>query len=142
MRRRSGAPTIAVSCLAFTLGASSLVAQGTAPTHPDTTKTAVDTQPPARQPATGPSLPFEFSGVLFANYQYGGVKGNRTTNRFDLDRAYLTFRATPGEHFGVRITADVYQQRDTTRDSYYRGWTVRAKYAYGQFDSFAAPATH
>jgi hypothetical protein len=100
----------------------------------DTTRARPDTQPAARQPAVAPSPPFEFSGILFANYQYGGVKGNRATNRFDLDRAYLTFRATPGEHFGVRITADVYQQRDTTRDQYYRGWTLRAKYAYGQFD--------
>jgi hypothetical protein len=83
------------------------------------------------QPA---SPPFEFSGVIFANYQYGGLKGNRSVNRFEMDRAYLTFRATPAEHFGVRVTTDVYQQRDTTRDAYYRGWAVRVKYAYGQYD--------
>lgn len=76
----------------------------------------------------------ELSGVLFANYQYGGLKGNRSVNRFEVDRAYLTFRAKPAEHLGVRVTADVYQQRDTTRDAYYRGWAVRAKYAYGQYD--------
>jgi hypothetical protein len=113
---------------------TTLVAQDTTRARPDTTKPPADTQPTPRAAAPAPSLPFEFSGVLYANYQYGGVKGNRSTNRFELERAYLTFRATPGEHFAVRITADVYQQRDTTRDQYYRGWSFRAKYAYGQYD--------
>jgi len=111
-----------------------LRAQDTTRTRPDTTKAVVDTQPAPPQPAPAPALPFDFSGILYANYQYGGNKGNRTVDRFDVDRAYLTFRATPGEHFAVRITADVYQQRDTTRDQYYRGWALRAKYAYGQYD--------
>ena len=94
----------------------------------DTTRARPDTARPAPPP------PFEFSGVVFLNYQYGGLKGNRAVNRFEAERAYLTFRATPGESFGVRITADLYQQRDTTRDQYYRGWAFRAKYAYGQYD--------
>src|SRR5690349_3351296 len=130
MRRRSGVHVTAVPSLALALTATSLLAQDTTRTRPDATTPAIG----ARAATPAPSLPFEFSGFLFANYQYGGVKGNRTTNRFDVDRAYLTFRATPGEYFGIRITADVFQQRDTTRDAYYRGWTVRAKYAYGQFD--------
>jgi hypothetical protein len=105
----------------------------TSTTNPDPTRPpgGLATAAPAPQPA---SLPFEFSGVLFANYQYGGLKGSRTTNRFDIERAYLTFRATPGERLAVRVTADVYQQRDTSRDEFYRGWAVRAKYAYGQYD--------
>ncbi len=111
-----------------------LPAQDTTRARPDTTKAVADTQPAPPQPAPAPALPFDFSGILYANYQYGGNKGNRTVDRFDVDRAYLTFRATPGEHFAVRITADVYQQRDTTRDQYYRGWALRAKYAYGQYD--------
>jgi hypothetical protein len=94
----------------------------------DTTRARPDTARPTPPP------PFEFSGVVFLNYQYGGLKGNRSVNRFEAERAYLTFRATPGEAFGVRITADLYQQRDTTRDQYYRGWAFRAKYAYGQYD--------
>ena len=103
-------------------------------TAQDTTTARPDTARRPAAPAGVPSPPFEFSGILFSNYQYGGAKANRASNRFELERAYLTFRATPGEHFGVRITEDVYQQRDTTRDQYYRGWTVRAKYAYGQYD--------
>jgi len=134
MRRLRG---LLYPILALTTAAApyfSLRAQDTTRTRPDTTKPAVDSQPAAPQPAPAPALPFEFSGILYANYQYGGNKGNRTVDRFDVDRAYLTFRATPGEHFAVRITTDVYQQRDTTRDQYYRGWAIRAKYAYGQYD--------
>jgi hypothetical protein len=32
------------------------------------------------------------------------------------------------------VTVDLFQQRDTTRDSYYRGWAARLKYAYVQYD--------
>lgn len=96
----------------------------------DSTRTRPDTD----QPRLAPTPPFEFSGIVFLNYQYGGARGNRSVNRFEAERAYLTFRAWPGDRFGVRITADLYQQRDTTRDQYYRGWGFRAKYAYGQYD--------
>ena len=129
MRRPSGLLVSAFSVAALAATASLLPAQGTARgTRPDTARPAVDTQPAAAQPAPAPALPFEFSGILYANYQYGGAKGNRGVNRFDVERAYLTFRATPGEHFAIRVTADLYQQRDTTRDQYYRGWALRAKY--------------
>jgi hypothetical protein len=134
MRRLSGLLYSIAALAAAAVQPSALSAQDTTRTRPDTTKPAVDTQPAPAQPAPAPALPFEFSGILYANYQYGGTKGNRTVNRFDVERAYLTFRATPGEHFGIRITADVYQQRDTTRDQYYRGWAIRAKYAYAQYD--------
>lgn len=119
-----------VTCLAVV--SSTLHAQATGTTRPDTSGAAPGSSPRAGTQAASP--PFELSGILFANYQYGGLKGNRTVNRFELERAYLTFRATPGDRFGVRITTDVYQQRDTTRDQYYRGWAIRAKYAYGQYD--------
>jgi len=122
-----------VALTAVTGPFSLLSAQDTTRARPDTTKAAPDTQP-APQPAPAPALPFEFSGVIYANYQYGGAKGNRGVNRFDVERAYLNFRASPGEHFAIRVTTDLYQQRDTTRDQYYRGWAIRAKYAYAQYD--------
>ena len=131
MRRLSGLVLSAVLAALVPLPASLLLAQDSSRTaRQDTTRA----QRPPLQPAQTPSYPFEFSGVLYANYQYGGVKGNRTTNRFDIERAYLTFRARPADYVGVRITADIFQQRDTTRDQYYRGWAFRAKYAYGQYD--------
>ena len=130
MPRRSSLLSTGLSIFLFAALTVNLRAQASPSATPDSTTR--DSPPStAQQPAT-PSL--DFSGILFANYQYGGVKGNRSVNRFDLERAYLTFRATPGQHFGVRITADVYQQRDTTRDQYYRGWAARLKYAYGQYD--------
>jgi hypothetical protein len=130
MRRLSG---LLLAAVTTTTLLAPLHAQDTTRTRPDTARPPADTQP-TPPPAPAPSLPFEFSGILFANYQYGGAKGNRAVNRFEAERAYLTFRATPGEHFAIRITTDLYQQRDTTRDQYYRGWAVRAKYAYGQYD--------
>ena len=121
---------VKASCLGLTilaLTSLTLHAQDSVRTRADSTVR------PASPSGQAPSS-IELSGVLFANYQYGGLKGNRSVNRFEVDRAYLTFRAKPAEHLGVRVTTDVYQQRDTTRDAYYRGWAVRAKYAYGQYD--------
>lgn len=88
----------------------------------------------APSPASSPSLPFDFSGVIYTNFQKGGAKGARAQDRFDLERAYLTLRGNAGEHVSWRITADVYQQRDTVASSFYRGWALRAKYAYVQWD--------
>ena len=114
------------TCVLTLAAGASLPAQETTPAaKPDTAKAA----------AVAPSaLPFAFSGVIYTNYQYGGVKGNRAQNRFDLDRAYLNFRASAGEHDSIRVTVDVFQQRDTVTSAYYRGWTARLKYAYVQYD--------
>lgn len=107
----------------------------------DTTKPAASppsSPPPASpapaQPATV-SIPVDFSGVIYANFQYRGDAGaSKSFNKFDLERAYLTFRMPAGDRASIRITADVFQQQTTPNDSYYRGWTIRAKYAYLQYD--------
>jgi hypothetical protein len=97
----------------------------------DTTKPAPPTPPP---PATV-SIPVDFSGVLYANFQYRGDKGAaHSQNKFDLERAYLTFRMPAGDRASIRITADVFQQGTTPNDAYYKGWVIRAKYAYLQYD--------
>jgi hypothetical protein len=134
MRRFSRLRRTINAVAVIALASSPLFGQDATRARPDPTKPAADTQPTARPSAAAPAPPFDFSGILFANYQYGGAKGNRSVNRFEVERAYLNFRATPGEHFAIRVTTDLYQQRDTTRDQYYRGWTIRAKYAYGQYD--------
>ena len=55
---------------------------------PDTTKPA---------PAASVSIPVDFSGVIYANYQYRGDAGAaKSANKFDLERAYLTFRMPAG----------------------------------------------
>jgi hypothetical protein len=98
----------------------------------DTTKPA--SPPPAQAPATAPA-PIDFSGVLYANYQYRGDAGaSKSFNKFDLERAYLTFRMPAGDRASIRVTADVFQQQTAPNDSYYRGWVIRAKYAYLQYD--------
>jgi len=114
---------IAFACaLPMALGAQQAPAPPAA--SPDTTKPAAPATPA-----------FNFSGVLYANFQYRGEKGPaKSTNKFDLERAYLTFRVPAGDRASVRITADVFQQTTTGSDAFYRGWVVRAKYAYLQYD--------
>ncbi|MFL5556276.1 MAG: hypothetical protein ACJ78D_10825, partial [Gemmatimonadaceae bacterium] len=59
---------------------------------PDTTKS------PPPSAATTVSIPVDFSGVIYANYQYRGDAGPaKSTNKFDLERAYLTFRMPAGD---------------------------------------------
>ena len=102
-------------------------------------QTPVDTARPAPPPPAAPtptvSIPVDFSGVLYANFQYQGAKGaSKSQNKFDLERAYLTFRMPAGDRASIRITADVFQQPTTGADAFYKGWVVRAKYAYLQYD--------
>ena len=88
----------------------------------------------AKKPVTV-SIPIDFSGVVFGNYQYQGAAGpNKGQNKFDLERAYLTFRMPAGDRASIRVTGDVYQQTTSGSDAYYKGWVLRAKYAYLQYD--------
>ncbi len=93
------------------------------------------TKPAAPPPAATLSIPVDFSGVLYANFQYRGDAGTaKSTNKFDVERAYLTFRMPAGDRASIRITADVFQQTTAPNDAFYRGWVIRAKYAYLQYD--------
>jgi hypothetical protein len=87
---------------------------------------------PAPAPAPAPS---PFSGLIFGNYNYQvpttpAQLPGQIDNAFVLDRAYLTFRMPAGDHLSIRITTDVYQTTENTPNAY----TVRAKYAYLQYD--------
>ena len=97
----------------------------------DTTRPA-----PPPPPATATvSVPVDFSGVLLANFQYRSDKGpSKAQNKFDLERAYLTFKMPAGDRASIRITADVFQQTTGPNDAFYKGWVIRAKYAYLQYD--------
>ncbi|MDQ4081047.1 MAG: hypothetical protein M3125_09835, partial [Gemmatimonadota bacterium] len=79
------------------------------------------------QQAKTPQL--EFSGILFANWSYRTDRGARTQNRFEVERAYLTFRMPAGDRASVRVTADIFQNSSAAGDAFYRGWAFRAKYA-------------
>jgi hypothetical protein len=99
----------------------------------DTTKPAAP--PPAAPAPPSVSIPVDFSGVLYANFQYQGAQGaTKSQNKFDVERAYLTFRMPAGDRASIRITADVFQQTNPANDAFYRGWVIRAKYAYLQYD--------
>jgi hypothetical protein len=111
-----------------------------------TTPAAGGTPPtqPAAQPTPAPS-PLNFSGVVFGSYNYllstdGQPFANQTNNSFTLDRAYLTFRMLAGDRTSIRITTDVYQTNEAaqsgTGTTYSNNaYTIRAKYAYLQYDA-------
>lgn len=82
----------------------------------------------ATPPAPAPASPaVEMSGILFPQFIYGGPRGARSENRFELERAYLTARARVADRTSIRVTADVF--RPTATASY----TMRAKYAYAEY---------
>ena len=89
--------------------------------------------PKPTEPAKTPQL--DFSGILFASWNYRTDRGARAQNRFDLERAYLTFRMPAGDRASVRITGDVFQNTSAPGDAFYRGWAFRAKYAYLQYEA-------
>jgi hypothetical protein len=122
--------TLATSFVALALPAIALCQQPA----PDTTRPTPPPEAPAPAPASV-SIPIDFSGVLYANYQYQGARGvAKSQNKFDLERAYLTFRMPAGDRASIRVTLDVFQQGTAPYDGFYRGWTIRAKYAYLQYD--------
>lgn len=81
--------------------------------------------------------PIDFSGVLFGNFSWRtddaakALTGGKALDRFDVGRAYLTFRMAAGERGSIRVTTDIFNQTPST---YYNGWTVRLKYGYFQYD--------
>jgi hypothetical protein len=85
----------------------------------------------AQTPVTVP--PIDFSGVIFANYQYRTDIQAKDFNKFDVERAYLTFRMPAGDRTSVRVTTDIFQQQTAANAAYYAGWVVRLKYAYLQY---------
>lgn len=89
-------------------------------------------QPATPAPAATPtaSVPIEFSGLLYPQMIYGGAKGNgtRSANQFQLERAYVTAKAKIGDRTSLRFTSDIYRPGGTN------GYTMRAKYAYVQYD--------
>jgi hypothetical protein len=83
---------------------------------------------------------FDFSSVLFGNFQMRtdaaarATTGGEPANRFDIGRAYLTFRFPAGDRASVRITTDIFQQSNAASSAFYPGWAVRLKYGYLQYD--------
>ena len=98
--------------------ASPLFAEAQQPASTDTTA----------RPTSTISVPIELSGVLYPQFIYGGAKGARSNNRFELERAYLNARAKISDRASIRVTTDVFRPAPTA------SYTIRAKYAYAQYD--------
>jgi hypothetical protein len=128
------ARTSSLLWIALTLAAAPLAAQAT--TAADTTRRPAATPAPAPAPALAP---LTVSGLLFGSYNFTpsttpNQLGNQNDNGFILDRAYLTFRAPVGNQMSVRVSTDVYQTTENSANAY----TIRAKYAYLQYDGTRA----
>jgi hypothetical protein len=87
------------------------------------------------QQSAAPAAPaLNFSGVIYANFQYRTDAALRNFNKFEVERAYLTFRMPAGEKVNIRVTTDVFQQQNAANAGFYGGWVARIKYAYVQYD--------
>lgn len=86
----------------------------------------LDAQQPSPQ-SPAPSAAVEFSGVLFPQFIYGGARGARSDNRFELERAYLTARARVADRTSFRLTSDVFRPAPAA------SYTMRAKYVYAEY---------
>ena len=90
--------------------------------------------PPLRaQTPVSASATIDLSGVLYGNFQYRTDALAKDFNKFDLERIYLTLRMPAGDRTSIRVTTDLFQQQTTGNDAYYRGWTLRLKYGYLQY---------
>ena len=101
-------------------------------------KSDTTTKAPAPPPAAKPATPgLDFSAWLFGDFQYQtddaakAANGGSSPNKFDIGRAYLTFKGPLGDRASYRVTTDIKQGGGT--DSY-KGWFVRLKYAFLQYD--------
>jgi hypothetical protein len=121
-------------CLALALlwVAAPLAAQDTTPSAGGTQRAPTDS---ASKPAA-PTPSLNFSGVLFGNFNYQlpttpAQLPSQINEAFIVGRAYLNFRMAAGDRTSIRITTDVYQTQDSVSNAY----TVRAKYAYLQYEA-------
>ncbi|MGI9139654.1 MAG: hypothetical protein ACR2GJ_00895 [Gemmatimonadaceae bacterium] len=127
---RSRSLACVLQAAAITALSASRSAEAQEPAAP-TPPAAADTV----RPAASRPLSVHISGVMFANFQYRLDQGvSRAANKFDVERVYLTFRLPAGDRASVRVTTDLFQQQSTGSDQFYRGWVLRAKYAYLQYE--------
>ncbi len=129
--------------LVVLLGAAPLSARAQA-VAPDTTTSDTAKSPDAPHPAPLPAAAMkpatpglDFSAWVFGDFQVQtdsaakAANGGSKPNKFDIGRAYLTFKGPLGDRVSYRVTTDIRQNAST--DSY-KGWIVRLKYGFLQYD--------
>jgi hypothetical protein len=91
--------------------------------------------PPAKAEEPAPRI--DVSAWLFGSYNVQvddaakAANGGSSPNKFDINRVYLTFRGPLGNRVSFRVTTDI-KQGGATAD--YKGWFIRLKYGYLQYD--------
>ena len=89
------------------------------------------------QQAAAPAI--DFSGVIYPQFRYTSdnatktANGGNATNKFDVERVYLTFRMPAGDDGSIRVTTDIFNNAAACA-SCYAGWTVRLKYGYFNYN--------
>jgi len=110
-----------------------LGAQGESTTQsasPDSGNTV--TSPPSSPEQGGLNLPpAGFSGTVFGRYTLRGGEAGQGANSFNLDRAYVTYRAQVSDRASARVTTDIFTPASSLGGS---GYDVRLRYAYLQYD--------
>ena len=92
----------------------------------------------AQVPAPAPAV-LDFSGLIYSNFARRtdsttkAANGGNAGSKFDVERVYLNFRMPAGDRASIRVTTDIFNG-DQSGASYYRGWTLRVKYAYLQWN--------
>ena len=139
-------PARAALALAFALSAGAIpvataAAQATGATPPDSTQHRDTTPPPKPKP---PLNGLDISAWVFGDFQAQtdptakAANGGSVPNKFDIGRAYLTFKGPLGDRASFRVTTDIKQggANDT-----YKGWFLRLKYGFLQYDYLKPTAT-
>jgi len=104
---------------------------------------APDPKPaPAAQAAPAPT--YSFAAWVFGNYSWQTDSATKSTNggeskdKFDIQRAYLTFQGSVGNRTSFRVTTDIKQNAN---GAVYNGWFVRLKYGYLQYNFIQSAAS-
>lgn len=93
---------------------------------------------PAQQ-ATPAAPAIDFSGVIYPQFRLAtddatrNANGGKATNKFDVERVYLTFRMPAGDDGSIRVTTDVFNNPGSCAGCY-AGWAMRIKYAYFNYN--------
>lgn len=76
----------------------------------------------------------KIGGLIFANYHYDLTDGAEPSNKFEIQRVYLNFKAKMTEDFSARVTTDVGTIKSYDTDQKIRPFL---KYAYVEYKNWA-----
>jgi|WetSurMetagenome_2_1015567.scaffolds.fasta_scaffold66430_2 hypothetical protein len=81
----------------------------------------------------------KLSGTMYTYAQFTthGIDGDNY-NKIDVDRVYLTAKATLASDTKFTFTTDVFRQTDSAKALFYGGLAIRVKFAYVEYSPWSA----